>query len=62
MRNEIISSKESTHFLGMTLDCRLNWEKHINKLRAKAEKVLNTTKVVAGKKWEGDQKTEQCNI
>ena len=34
-RNEIIPFKESTQFLGMTLDRRLNWEEHIKKLRAK---------------------------
>ena len=30
LRNEIMLSKKSTQFLGMTLDCRLNWEEHIN--------------------------------
>ena len=30
---------------------------HINKLRAKAKRALNTIKVVAGKKWGEDQKT-----
>ena len=41
----------------MTLDSRLSWEEHINKLRAKAKRTLNTIKVVAEKKWGGDQKT-----
>ena len=49
LRNKIIPSKESTLFLGMTLDNRLNWEEHINTLRAKAKRPLNTIKVVAGK-------------
>ena len=57
LRNEIIPSKESTHFLWMTLDSRLNWEDHINKLRAKAKRALNTIKVVVGRKWGGDPKT-----
>ena len=57
LRNEIIPSKESTHFLGMTLDSRLNWEEHIKKLRAKAKRALNTIKVVAENKWGGDRKT-----
>ena len=42
------------------LDNRLDWEKHIDKERAK-----NTIKVVVGKKWRGDRKTlkyVQCNI
>ena len=51
LRNENIPFKESTQFLGMTLDSRLNWEEHINNLKAKAKRALNTMKVVAGKKW-----------
>ena len=47
LRNEIIPSKESTQFLGITLDSRLNWEDHIKKLRAKAKRALNTIKVVS---------------
>ena len=39
LRNEIIPSTESTQFLGMTLDSRLNWEEYINKLRAKGESI-----------------------
>ena len=49
-RNKIILSKESTNFVGMTLDSRLNWGEHINKLRTKVKRALNTIKVVAEKK------------
>ena len=49
LRNEAIPFKESTRFLGMTLDIRLNWEKHINNLKAKAKRALNTLKAIAGK-------------
>ena len=35
----------------MTLDGRLNWEEHINKLKAK-QRALNTIKVAEGKNWE----------
>ena len=66
LRNEIIFSKESAYFLGMTRDSRLNWEEHIKKLRTKAKRALNAIKVVAGKKWGGDRKTikktVQCNM
>ena len=49
--------------MGMTLDSRLNWEEHINKLRAKAKRALNTIKVVVGKKWGGDLKTlKNCTV
>ena len=47
LRNKIIPFKESTQFLDMTLDRRLNWEEHINKLRAKTKRALNTIRVVA---------------
>ena len=42
LRNIIIPFKDSTQFLGITLDSRLNWEEHINKLRAKAKIALKT--------------------
>ena len=40
-----------------TLDSRLNWEEHINNLKAKAKRALNTMEAIAGKKWGGDRKT-----
>ena len=43
----------------MTLDSRLNWEEHINKLRAKAKRALNIIQVVVGKKREGKNCTVQ---
>ena len=56
-----ITFKESAQFLGMTIDRRLNWKEHINNLRTKAKRALNTIR----KKW-GDLKTlkkiVQCNI
>ena len=47
LRNKIISSKESTPFLGMTLDSRLNWEEYIKKLRANVKRALNITEKAA---------------
>ena len=52
LRNETIPSKESTQFLGMTLDSRLNLEEHINNLKAKAKRALNTMKAIAGENGE----------
>ena len=63
LRNKIIPSKESTQFLWMTLDSRLNWEEHINKLRTKAKRALSTIREVAGKKQGGDWKTlKNCTV
>ena len=63
LKNQIILSKESTQFQGIILDSRLNWEEHINKLRAKAKRVVNTIKVVAEKKRGGDQETlKNCTV
>ena len=47
LRNKIIPSIESTQFMGTTLDSRLNWEKHINKLKAKEKRALYIIRVVA---------------
>ena len=55
-RNQIIPYKKSTQFLGITLHRRLNWKKHIDIVRMKAKRALNTIKVIASKKWKGDQK------
>ena len=62
LRNQFIPYKVSTLFLVITLDTRLNWEEHINKVKA-----LNTTKVIAEKKWEGNRITlkrlySACNM
>ena len=47
LRNQIISNQESAQILGMTQDSRLNWEEHIDRMRA-----LNTIKLVLGKNGE----------
>ena len=57
LRNQIILNKKSTQLLGMTLDSRLNWEKHIDTVKTKAKKTLNTIKMVADKNWGGDCRT-----
>ena len=45
LKNKIIPSEESNQFLEKTLDSRLNWEEHINKLRAKEKGALKTIMV-----------------
>ena len=55
--NQTLPYKESTQFLEMTLDSRMNWEEHIDKTRAKPKRALNIIRIVAGKKWGADRKT-----
>ena len=65
LKNKIIPSKESNQFLGMILDIRLYWEEHINKLKSKAKRALNTIKVIAGKngrRSENPKKIVQRNM
>ena len=40
--SEIISQKASTNYLGLTLDDKLNWEPHLNKLKAKIARKTKT--------------------
>ena len=42
---KIIPNKESAHFLGLTLDCRLNWEKHVDRVRVIVKRALSILKV-----------------
>ena len=56
LRNQILPSKESTQFLGMKRDSRLNCEEHINEVRAKAKRALYIIKVVAEKREGRDRK------
>ena len=56
LRNQIFPKRESTLLLGMTLNSRLNCEKHITKRRAKIKKTINTIKVVTGRKRGEDWK------
>ena len=43
--------------LGITLDSRLNWEEHIDRVRVKVKRISNIIKLVADKKRVGNQKT-----
>ena len=50
LRKKIKLNKKCTQFLEMTLDSRLNGEEHVDRVRAKTKRALNT-KVVAGINW-----------
>ena len=53
-RNQIIPYRESTQFLGMTLDSRLNWDEQD---KSQSKIALNIIKIVAGKKLKAHRKT-----
>ena len=59
LRNQTITYKESTQFLGIKLDSRLNWnwKEYIYRVTAKGKTALNTINVLAGKMWGRDQIT-----
>ena len=50
IRNQIIPCKEHTQFQEMTLDNRMNWKEHIDRVRAKAKRTLSNIKR-GGKMW-----------
>ena len=57
LNNEEIEMKKSVRFLGMILDCRLNWMEHIRKLKADISKALNLMRVVARVNYGADRQT-----
>ena len=66
LRNEIILSKESTQFLGVILDSRLNWEEHIKKIKSQSKETIKYYKGCSrremGRRSENLKKTVQCNM
>ena len=59
IRSQIIPYKESTQFLGMTLNNTLYWEEHIDEVRAKAKKARNFIKKVTTKSGEEIKKPQK---
>ena len=57
LRNQMIPYKESNQFLGIAIKSRLNWEVHIDRVRARAnaKRAFYTIHLVAGKRCSGDQ-------
>ena len=54
-----VQVRESTHYLGPTIDKRLNWRDHVDHLRAKCASSVNLIKHVSHLSWGPDRKTLQ---
>jgi hypothetical protein len=53
----VLDVRKDHKILGLTLNNRLSWKKHIDETRAKAMKRLNISKSLTRTKWEADQGT-----
>lgn len=51
IRNNTIEVVSAVKYLGMWLDCRLKWNKHIAELETKVSRFLNIFKILAGSGW-----------
>ena len=51
-----LQAEDSPTYLGITLDRRLTWKKHLQKTQAKAKQRLNLMKKLSGTQWGADQK------
>ena len=57
MNNERIKICESTHYLGLVVDKRLNWRKHVEHLRAKCTPAVNLLRHLSHLSWGADRQT-----
>ena len=55
MYNKRIRVCESTHYLGLVVDKRLNWRSHIEHLRAKCIPAVNLLKHLSHLSWGADR-------
>jgi hypothetical protein len=55
--NAIEMVRQQYRILGLIIDDRLNWKVHLKNEKPRAAKKLGLLKILAHKKWEGDQKT-----
>ena len=54
-----VQVRESTHYLGLIIDKRLNWKDHVDHLRAKCTSSVNIIQHVSHLSWGADRKTLQ---
>ena len=57
IENTLIPYKESIRFLGLILDKRLNWTKHLTDLKAKTQRSLNLLRVLSKLSYGPDRPT-----
>lgn len=52
-----IPCRDTTRFLGLTLDYKMNWKPHVEHLRTKTTKSLDILKVISHSDWGADRET-----
>ncbi|MEL6605957.1 MAG: reverse transcriptase domain-containing protein [Cyanobacteria bacterium J06614_10] len=57
LRGGRITTKDSTTYLGLVLDKRLNWRNHVEHLRAKCASAVNMIKHLSHLSWGADRQT-----
>ena len=51
INNQVVESSDSVQYLGMIIDKKLTFKKHIDKLRVKGEKALRILSYMSGTNW-----------
>ena len=59
LHGSIVQVRESTHYLGLIIDKRLNWKDHVDRLRAQCTSSVNLIKHFSHLSWGADRKTLQ---
>ena len=57
LKGNILPFEDTVKFLGMTLDKKLTWSLHIDKLKVEVKRSLNILRVVSGFNWGADRKS-----
>ena len=57
LKGDILPYEKEVKFLGMNLDAKLTWSRHIDALKLKVKTSMNILKVVSGFSWGADKKS-----
>ena len=57
INNSQIPLQESSKFLGLTFDCKLNWKEHLSHVRTKCMKDIRLIKLLSNSSWGSDSES-----